>query len=324
MTKQIEQAWLELSNYIGVQPPESMTEGGLAAWARPESPHPARRNRPLLAEVLRQARAGNCSHLGGSLVEIQGMSISLESIREFQKLTLLVGEIPSLSPHQRLFRWVSAFNDRLAILLKKESETTIEPLANEVIAYLDYDLLLFEKNKEILSRFKEERRKLDNLKAAIDDPVFSDREDSIRLIDDYMECVLGPLAHTILVTEEIRSAMYDFYIKRARDAVLQLAGIHVQLTQLPSFDEVQTILDTIPKFDDRSSFEAYQLTASHEHLEQKVTEWADEVNNRFNSQINLSQRDVIIDLRKGVNIQINQQYGTGKQQNVLYNPETNL
>ena len=324
MLNEVERAWTNLVNYVGVPLPQSMSEDGLQSWAKPESPHPARRNRPLLAEVLRHARAGGSDELGSQIVDLNGIQVSLESIREYNSMQALLSREPILSPQHRLFAWVGAFSHKVAKLLRSESDITIEPLSNEVAAYLDYDQILYDKNKEILERFEEERNKLETLKTAVDDPVFSDRADSIALIEDYKECVLGPLAHTIIVTEEIRNAMYDFYKSRARDAVLQLAGIHVELTQLPSFNEVQTILDTVPKFNDRASFESYQLSASHKHLEQKVTEWANEVNERFNSKIDLTQKDVMIDLKKGINIQINQQYGDGKQQNVIFNPESSF
>ena len=69
--------WLDLVRYAGVRTPELTTRNGIENWARPSSPHPSRKNRPLLARIFDAMQDGSIHYFGEEELEISGKMVKL-------------------------------------------------------------------------------------------------------------------------------------------------------------------------------------------------------------------------------------------------------
>ena len=106
--------WLDLVRYAGVRTPELTTRNGIENWARPKSPHPSRKNRPLLARIFDAMQDGSIHHLGEEELEISGKGVKLSSIREFHALSSCFHATNSGTKSERVFSWISSFRKPLA------------------------------------------------------------------------------------------------------------------------------------------------------------------------------------------------------------------
>ena len=86
MRNDVDTVWVNLVKYFGMAPPAGTTQTELENWARPDTPHPARKNRPQLYALLISARSGTLAKHESDMVSIPGGEICLGTIQEFKAL----------------------------------------------------------------------------------------------------------------------------------------------------------------------------------------------------------------------------------------------
>ena len=317
----IEDLWLKLVHYFGIAPPQGCSERELNEWARPDTPHPARRNRPQLYAILQHALNGTIESLTENGITVPGGHVRLGNIPEFNELMSVAAPMKTTRGRIEVLDWVNTFSPRNANLLGEMSDDELESYSSAVLDFLDRDQQLFMRSSAKLRRFEETQNQIESVRMAVLEIETDDRQERIEHLDDYTEYVLGPLAQSIQTYEQIRSSYLDHIKKQTLDMVMASAGITVTPIDFPSVDEIETVLNGLPRLDEALAFQEFKNNRSFQLVSDKLEAWVEDVQEQFETKVDLDHAQLLSDLKKGkVNIQINQCFA-GTMKNVLYNPE---
>ena len=321
-----EQKWLDLLTFIGTAHPENLSKSSLINWAKPEILHPRRKNRPLMLEVLQKSQQGGLSSLDESYVELGEGRVMLKQIKEYQKLKELTGSDSVDFTREGLFSWIDHItgNNKISQLLEEKPDDYIQPLVEQIEKYLESENNLYHKEVSVRQRYGEEYQRLKQLRDAMNNPVFSQRKETLSYIDQYTRLVLLPLDQVIGVTIETRKAMLQYHRNLVRDTIMITEGMKVEPIQLPSLSDIDEILDLIPESNDEMVFEELKFKAATMQQEQAFEDFIKTVEQNFNCQleIDLNSNKSEVNFGNVYNLQMIQNNGAGNVKAVnSFNPE---
>jgi hypothetical protein len=321
----IEKSWTRFVKYLGIALPENLTKAGLDNWARPEVPHPARKNRPFLLELLIRAREGSLEAIKHQSINVPEGDILLSSVPEFMNLVDVQKTNPDLGSFNLVLSWIEqTISSDIAMLVREQGIANMKGLTQDVDAYLAIEQKMYEKSFTYLEQFLEESKRLERVKQAIDIPTLSDRKQRLEHLSEYMDIVLKPLVEIIETNEKARNVYLDAYKRRVADVVMQTAGIAVEALILPSFDTIYELIDDMPKFNEAEHYQAWKTSAAFVQVENEMEKKINQINAQFGTHIDLKSNDIAKNLRNGtINLQINNCFG-GEMKSVLQNNETHL
>ena len=330
MRRELDAAWLDVVRFFGVSAPADVSEQGLIDWAKPHSSphHPARRNRRMLYDLYQAARTGDVSHFRQVTHEPASGSTSspipLGHTVQFERLEALVqmrgGQRDATGP---TMAWVRSYNARLADELKQRQDA-IEALAPHVESFLEHDMVLHNKAAEVLVRFEEEGQGLERLRQALDHETTPNRGERLGYLDAYTEQVLAPMAETVLVIENTRTAMIEHFQGMVADAVLASAGVPVAVMALPSFDDLAQLIDAVPSLGDPSTFQTYQNQGTYKSLQSAVDKAVLEAEKAFGAKVEIDRSALVEQVTQGsTHIQVNVLQGSGTLQAAMSNTTMN-
>ena len=317
----IEQQWKKLVQYFGIAPPKGCSEHELDDWARPNTPHPARRNRPELLRLLHHAKLGTLTSQAKTSIQVPGGEVTLENIPEFNTLVSLTAPSMNQHHHDHMLQWVGSFSPRNAELLQAMAMDDLADYIQSVNDFLERDQDLFERASVKLRLFESTQDQIQNVRMAVLDIETDDRNLRLQHLDDYTEYVLGPLAQSIQTYEHIRSSYLDHIKKQTLDVVMASTGMRITPIEFPPMDDIEHVLDNLPRLNEAEAFEKFKSNQSFKMVTDKLEAWVNDIHEQFETHVDVDYERMASDLKKGkVNIQINNCFG-GTMKNVLYNPE---
>ena len=326
MGNEFEKKWLDLLTFIGTAHPESMTESSLINWAKPDIPHPRRKNRPLLLEVLKRSQQGGLSSLDDRFIELSEGRVMLKQIKEYVKLRQLTNSESTGFNSQDLFSWIdqTTGNDKISSILQGKPEDYIQPLVNEIGKYLQSENNLYHKEVSVRQRYENEYQRLKKIREAMNNPIFSQRKEKLSYIDQYTRFVLLPLNQLIEVTAETRKAMLQYHTDLIGNAIMISEGMKIEPIQLPSLSDIDEILELIPESNEEMVFEELKFKAATMQQEQAFEDFIKTVEENFNCQleIDLNSNKSEVNFGNVYNLQMIQNNGAGNVKAVnSFNPE---
>lgn len=320
----IEQQWKKLVQYFGIAPPKGCSERELNDWARPNTPHPARRNRPELLLLLHHAKTGTLAAQTATSIQVPGGEVLLGNIPEFNTLLSLSEPSTAQHHHDHMLQWVNSFSPRNAALIQSMDIESLSDYTKSVDDFLQRDQDLFERAFVKLQLFESTQDQIQNVRMAVLDIETDDRETRLQHLDEYTEYVLGPLAQSIQTYEHIREAYLDHIKKQTLDVVMASTGMRITPIEFPPMDEIEEVLDNLPRLNEAEAFEKFKSNQSFKMVTDKLEEWVSNIHDQFETHVDVDYERMASDLKKGkVNIQINNCFG-GTMKNVLYNPENDF
>lgn len=326
MKKELETKWLDLLSFIGTAHPENLSESALINWAKPETLHPRRKNRPLLLEVFQKSKQGGISSLDEQYIELSEGKVMLKQINEYLKLRELVVVKSDDFNRDGLFYWINKItgNSKISKILSQKPEEYIQPLVAEIGKYLASENNLFHKEVAVRERYNQENQRLNTLRDAMNNPIFSQRKEKLSYIDQYTRLVLLPLDKVIGVTAETRKAMLQYHTDLIGNAIMITEGMKLEPIQLPSLSDIDEILDLIPESNDEMVFEELKFKAATMQQEQAFEDFIKTVEQNFNCQleIDLNPNKSEVNFGNVYNLQMIQNNGAGNVKAVnSFNPE---
>ena len=321
MRNDVDSLWVNLVKYFGMAPPAGTTQRELENWARPEMPHPARKNRPQLYALLISARNGVLAKHESELISIPGGEICLGTIDEFKAILATQPTSAQQDVDSFVLDWVETFSPRSSTLLSKLPSERFENYADSILEFHRRDADLHERSTSKYDRFVEEKQKIDEVRLAVLEVKTDDTSERLRHLDEFTEYVLAPLAQSIQTFEQIRNAYLEHIKKQTLDFVMATAGITIQHIDFPGVDEIESLLNDLPRFEDAAEFEKLKTNRSYQIVTDKIQSFVDDINQKFDAHVDLDAQTVLDNLRNNkFSIQINQCYG-GVQKTVQMNTE---
>jgi len=310
MNSNLEEKWLDLVKFAGVSPPEMLSESGVREWARPDDPHPARKNRPTLMRIFLSMKKGNVYDHGDEELVLFSGSMKLSAIEEFNILAEELHPNESKVRNDSVFGWVESFSEKLAKNLESLPSSKTENFLLKVRAYLSYDEELYLEATKVLNKYQLERDHLESLRDIMSSPEIPKAKERVAYIDDFMELVLTPMAQLIHLIEESRKELNEFHRSLAADVVMESAGIQVNALDFPSLDGIAQAIESLPKFEDPSTFSSYKNGSSQLQIEAAAENFCNEMNERFNAAIELDENAIMKQVKRDkFNIQLVNVYG---------------
>lgn len=310
MNSNLEEKWLDLVKFAGVSPPEMLSESGVREWARPDDPHPARKNRPTLMRIFLSMKKGNLYDHGDEELVLFSGSMKLSSIEEFNILAEELHPNESKVRNDSVFGWVESFSEKLAQNLESLPSSKTENFLLKVREYLSYDEELYLEATKVLNKYQLERDHLESLRDIMSSPEIPKAKERVAYIDDFMELVLTPMAQLIHLIEESRKELNEFHRSLAADVVMESAGIQVAALDFPSLDGISQAIESLPKFEDPSTFSSYINGSSQLQIEAAAENFCNEMNERFNAAIELDENAIMKQVKRDkFNIQLVNVYG---------------
>jgi hypothetical protein len=310
MYSNLEKKWLDLVKFAGVSPPEMLSESGVREWARPDDPHPARKNRPALMRVFLSMGKGNLNNLRDEVLILFSGAMKLSDIDEFNILADESQPDESKYRNKSVFGWVGSFSEKLASTLQSLPESKTDNLVLKVGEYLAYDVDLYVEATKVLDKYHLEREHLESLREIMGSPEIPKAKERVAYIDDFMELVLTPMAQLIQLIEESRKELNEFHRSLAADVVMESAGIQVNALDFPSLDGIAKAIESLPKFEDPSTFSSYKNGSSQLQIEAAAENFCNEMNERFNAAIELDENAIMKKVKRDkFNIQLVNVYG---------------
>ena len=322
MYSNLEKKWLDLVKFAGVSPPEMLSETGVKEWARPDDPHPARKNRPALMRVYLSMNKGNIRDCREEELTLFSGTMKLYDIDEFNILADELQPEESKFRNNSVFGWVGSFSEKLASTLEALPESKTDNLVLKVGEYLAYDEELYVEATKVLEKYHAERNHLESLREIMSSPEIPKAKERVTYIDDFMELVLTPMAQLIHLIEESRKELNEFHRSLAADVLMESAGIQVSALDFPSLDGIAQAIESLPKFEDPSTFSSYINGSSQLQIEAAAENFCNEMNERFNAAIELDENAIMKQVKRDkFNIQLVNVYG-GKAKIAQSNLET--
>ncbi|MDB2348328.1 hypothetical protein N9V58_00855 [Candidatus Poseidoniales archaeon] len=310
MNSNLEEKWLDLVKFAGVSPPEMLSESGVREWARPDDPHPARKNRPMLMRIFLSMKKGNVYDHGDEELVLFSGSMKLSAIEEFNILAEELHPNEGKVRNDSVFGWVESFSEKLAKNLESLPSSKTENFLLKVREYLSYDEELYLEATKVLNKYQLERDHLESLRDIMSSPEIPKAKERVAYIDDFMELVLTPMAQLIHLIEESRKELNEFHRSLAADVVMESAGIQVTGLDFPSLDGIAEAIETLPKFDDPSTFSSFKNGTSQLQIETAAVNFCNEMNERFNAAIELDENAIMKQVKRDkFNIQLVNVYG---------------
>lgn len=310
MNSNLEEKWLDLVKFAGVSPPEMLSESGVREWARPDDPHPARKNRPTLMRIFLSMKKGNVYDHGDEELVLFSGSMKLSAIEEFNILAEELHPNEGKVRNDSVFGWVESFSEKLAKDLESLPSSKTENFLLKVREYLSYDEELYLEATKVLNKYQLERDHLESLRDIMSSPEIPKGKERVAYIDDFMELVLTPMAQLIHLIEESRKELNEFHRSLAADVVMESAGIQVTGLDFPSLDGIAEAIETLPKFDDPSTFSSFKNGTSQLQIETAAENFCNEMNERFNAAIELDENAIMKQVKRDkFNIQLVNVYG---------------
>ena len=310
MNSNLEEKWLDLVKFAGVSPPEMLSESGVREWARPDDPHPARKNRPTLMRIFLSMKKGNVYDHGDEELVLFSGSMKLSAIEEFNILAEELHPNESKVRNDSVFGWVESFSEKLAKNLESLPSSKTENFLLKVREYLSYDEELYLEATKVLNKYQLERDHLESLRDIMSSPEIPKAKERVAYIDDFMELVLTPMAQLIHLIEESRKELNEFHRSLAADVVMESAGIQVNALDFPSLDGIAQAIESLPKFEDPSTFSSYKNGSSQLQIEAAAENFCNEMNERFNAAIELDENAIMKQVKRDkFNIQLVNVYG---------------
>lgn len=310
MNSNLEEKWLDLVKFAGVSPPEMLSESGVREWARPDDPHPARKNRPTLMRIFLSMKKGNVYDHGDEELVLFSGSMKLSAIEEFNILAEELHPNEGKVRNDSVFGWVESFSEKLAKNLESLPSSKTENFLLKVREYLSYDEELYLEATKVLNKYQLERDHLESLRDIMSSPEIPKAKERVAYIDDFMELVLTPMAQLIHLIEESRKELNEFHRSLAADVVMESAGIQVTGLDFPSLDGIAEAIETLPKFDDPSTFSSFKNGTSQLQIETAAENFCNEMNERFNAAIELDENAIMKQVKRDkFNIQLVNVYG---------------
>lgn len=282
----------------------------------------------MLYDLYQAARMGDVSHFRQVSHEPASGSTSspipLGHTVQFERLEALVqmrgGQRGATGP---TMAWVRSYNARLADELEQRQEA-IEALAPHVESFLEHDMVLHNKAAEVLVRFEEEGQGLERLRQALDHETTPSRGERLGYLDAFTEQVLAPMAETVLVIENTRTAMTEHFQGMVADAVLASAGVPVAVMALPSFDDLAQLIDAVPSLGDPSTFQTYQSQATYTSVQSALDKLQSDVNSAFEAHVDINRSALLEQIKRGsFHLQLNVVQGGGTMQAAMSNTTMN-
>ena len=321
MRNDVDSLWINLVKYFGMAPPAGTTQTELENWARPDTPHPARKNRPQLYALLISARSGTLASHESDMVSIPGGEICLGTIHEFKALLNAQPTSAQEANESFVLEWVETFSPRSSALLSKLPSERFQNYVDSILEFHARDADLHQRSTSKYNRFVEEKQKIDEVRLAVLEVKTDDTGERLRHLDEFTEYVLAPLAQSIQTFEQIRGAYLEHIKKQTLDFVMATAGITIQHIDFPGVDEIESLLNDLPRFEDAAEFEQLKTNRSYQIVTDKIQSFVDDINEKFDAHVDLDAQEVLDNLRKNkFSIQINQCYG-GVQKTVQMNTE---
>jgi len=322
MYSNLEKKWLDLVKFAGVSPPEMLSETGVKEWARPDDPHPARKNRPALMRVYLSMNKGNIRDCRDEELTLFSGTMKLYDIDEFNILADELQPEESKFRNNSVFGWVGSFSEKLASTLEALPKSKTDNLVLKVGEYLAYDEELYVEATKVLEKYHAERNHLESLREIMSSPEIPKAKERVTYIDDFMELVLTPMAQLIHLIEESRKELNEFHRSLAADVLMESAGIQVSALDFPSLDGIAQAIESLPKFEDPSTFSSYINGSSQLQIEAAAENFCNEMNERFNAAIELDENAIMKQVKRDkFNIQLVNVYG-GKAKIAQSNLET--
>ena len=310
MYSNLEKKWLDLVKFAGVSPPDMLSESGIKEWARPDDPHPARKNRPTLMKVFLSMGKGNIHDYRDEVLVLFSGSMKLSEIDEFNILADELHPKDSKIRNDSVFGWVSSFSEKLANTLESLPNSKTDNFVLKVGEYLSYDEELYLEATKVLEKYHVERDHLESLREIMSSPEIPKAKERVAYIDEFMELVLTPMAQLIHLIEESRKELNEFHRSLAADVVMESAGIQVSSLDFPSLDGITQAIESLPKFEDPSTFSSYKNGSSQLQIEAAAENFCNEMNERFNAAIELDENAIMKQVKRDkFNIQLVNVYG---------------
>ena len=138
------------------------------------------------------------------------------------------------------------------------------------------------------------------------------------------EQVLAPMAETVLVIENTRTAMIEHFQGMVADAVLASTGVPVAVMALPSFDDLAQLIDAVPSLGDPSTFQTYQNQGTYKSLHSAVDKAVLEAEKAFGAKVEIDRSALVEQVTQGsTHIQVNVLQGSGTLQAAMSNTTMN-
>lgn len=318
--------WLDLVRYAGVRTPELTTRNGIENWARPNSPHPSRKNRPLLAKIFDAMQDGSIHHFGEEELEISGKMVKLSSIREFHALSSKFQTTGYDSRSKRVFSWISSFRKPLAETLQKElSGNRLDKFVEAIFEYLEADEELYRKASNTLEKYNTERSKIEKVRYILNDASIPDSKERLQYIDSFLEEALAPMAEMIHGIEKTRYELNIKYRGMTADMLMSSSGMKLIEVEMPSLDGLSDSLEDLPVLGEGvNSFENPNYSASVQVAKKEFDKFVNQVNEKYDIAVDVNRSHINSDVKSNTfQVQIVNVHG-GDPKILQSNIETNI
>ena len=318
--------WLDLVRYAGVRTPELTTRNGIENWARPNSPHPSRKNRPLLARIFNAMQDGSIHHFGEEELEISGNRVKLSSIREFHVLSSYFQTTSIGTKSERVFSWISSFRKPLAeSLLKELSGNRLDEFVDKIFDYLELDEELYRDASKTLEKYNVERNKIENVRYILNDASIPESKKRLQYIDSFLEEALAPMAEMIHGIEQTRSQLNEAFRGITADMLMSNSGMRLIKVEMPSLDGLSDSLDDLPVLGEGvNSFENPNYSASVQVAKNEFDKFVNQVKEKYDIAVDVNRSHINSDVKSNTfQVQIVNVHG-GDPKILQSNIETNI
>ena len=320
MNSEIEKAWINLAKYLGVAQPSSFDNYTLMEWAKPDKPHPSRKHRPLLMNILEDAKNGSLSKYLQSELLVDKERINLGSVFEFQTL-LNLSQDKSMNQDQELvLSVVKQISPKAMRLLENINAAKFSKFADFVNEFIVMDEQMYTRSITTKEQFESERSKLGELREALIELDTHDKEDRLNFLQSFEKQVLVPMIRIIRITENTRS-VYSQNLKGAiADVLMAEAGMQIVAMDFPDFSMIEKAVEKLPRLEEKEVFERFKAGSGIHQVQNLVDEFCEEIQERFDTVVDINPIDALRDLgKREIHLPININLG-GEQKNVYFNP----